>query len=360
MQPDISTITDNFLTVASSNYSSNLSSTIAAGAATVPATTTSPYSDGDQAVITVEPGTANQATFTGTVSGNSYINCVWTEGNLAVGHNSGKTIVDYDSATHFAMLTKAFSQEHSEDGSHSNITATTFAVGGQTWASLATGWIETAETLTYSSAFAFTVSGDQTARYHTGTKIKLVQSSSTKYFYVKSSSFSSPTTTVLVNAGTDYTLANAIITNPAYSYQDSPVGFPETFNFTPTWNNISGGTTNYARFSMAGRKVFFWMRYTLAGAGVSSNPGFNLPLTSATNTTLTNIPWGKAIYTDTSASSAPYVGMAVSVSPSGAATFKYIEATNNTLAAVSSTAPFTFATTDIIEVQGEYWMGELA
>ena len=84
------------------------------------------------------------------------------------------------------------------------------------------GWIPSGEAWTYASAMTFTVSGDQTSKYTKGTKIKLTNST-TKYFYVVSSSYSDPNTTVIVTGETD--LADAAITAPYYSYADCPQGF---------------------------------------------------------------------------------------------------------------------------------------
>lgn len=121
--PNLTAVTDNLYATIDEVYSNNLSSTILALATTVPVNSVGSYANDDQVVITVEPGTTNQATFTGTVSGSAFINCIWTEGNLAVGHSSGKTVVDYDSATHTAMLIKAVAKEHNPDGTHGNIHA---------------------------------------------------------------------------------------------------------------------------------------------------------------------------------------------------------------------------------------------
>lgn len=92
-----------------------------------------------------------------------------------------------------------------------------------------TGWISTNETWTYASAdsptFTFTISGDKTGKYSVGMKLRLTQTT-TKYFIITAISYSSPNTTITVYGGTDYTLANATITNPYYSVHKSPYGFP--------------------------------------------------------------------------------------------------------------------------------------
>lgn len=102
------------------------------------------------------------------------------------------------------------------------------------------GWSSAEETWTYASATTFTIAGvDRTARYKKGTKIKLTQGTD-KYFVVYSSSFSTNTTITIIPT-TDYTLANAAITNPLYSYIEAPAGWPDWFNFDPQFS-VSGGT----------------------------------------------------------------------------------------------------------------------
>jgi hypothetical protein len=100
-----------------------------------------------------------------------------------------------------------------------------------------TGWIPSAA-LVYVSASSFKITGvDVTTTYTKGTKIKLTQTTD-KYFYVTGSSFSTDTT-VTVTAGSDYTVANAAITSPYYSYASNPQGFPTWFNYTPVLAGFS-------------------------------------------------------------------------------------------------------------------------
>ena len=88
------------------------------------------------------------------------------------------------------------------------------------------GWIYDTDTWTYVSATSFKIAGKNVAsRFPKGTKIKLVQSGSTKYFYVTAANFSTDTT-VTITGGSDYTLASATISGQAYSYADAPQGYP--------------------------------------------------------------------------------------------------------------------------------------
>jgi hypothetical protein len=96
------------------------------------------------------------------------------------------------------------------------------------------GWVSSGETWTYAAADAtvktwtFTISGDLTAKYSKGMKIKLTQSTGgVKYFLIsKTPTYGSPNTTITIYGGTDYVLENETISSPFYSMMKSPPGFP--------------------------------------------------------------------------------------------------------------------------------------
>ena len=88
-----------------------------------------------------------------------------------------------------------------------------------------TGWIFDSDIWVYVSATQFKITGkDVTARFPVGTKIKLTQTT-VKYFYVTAAAFSTDTT-VTVTGGSLYSLVNATIANPYYSYVETPQGYP--------------------------------------------------------------------------------------------------------------------------------------
>jgi hypothetical protein len=106
------------------------------------------------------------------------------------------------------------------------------------------GWTNASETWTYAAAdspsFTFTISGDKTGKYSPGMRVKLTQTTD-KYFIITKVSYSSPDTTVTVYGGTDYTLANASITNPYFSTAKAPQGFPlDPAKWTVRTNTSSG------------------------------------------------------------------------------------------------------------------------
>jgi len=151
--------------------------------------------------------------------------------------------------------------------------------------SVITGWQKDIDSWTYASSTTLTITGDVTARFPVGTKIKLTQTT-VKYFYVVSAVFSSPNTTLTLTGGSDYSLANAAITLPYYSYASTPQGFPQWFSWSVSWTGltVTGSPTYYARFTLDQKKVFFSSLIApVAGSTVASVLGTsyinNLPIT---------------------------------------------------------------------------------
>lgn len=145
----------------------------------------------------------------------------------------------------------------------------------------ADGWVTDTNTPTYVSATSFTAGAvDLTSVYSPGTRIKLTQTT-VKYFVVTSSSFGAGTTTVNITGGTDYTLANAAIASPFYSYVLNPQGFPTWFNYNANATGFSATTSNVGRFTMQGRMCIVQIQVT----GTSNAATFTCDLPVAPKTT---------------------------------------------------------------------------
>lgn len=122
---DVSGLTTNFFARASEGYSDNLSGSVTAGASTVPVNDASDWSTGEVAVLVVDPGTSDEAVFIGQKdTGNQFINCIWTEGNLAADHDSGATVSDYVAATTFDAMSKGIQQFLNQSGKMKNTAVT--------------------------------------------------------------------------------------------------------------------------------------------------------------------------------------------------------------------------------------------
>ena len=142
------------------------------------------------------------------------------------------------------------------------------------------GWIYDTDTWTYVSATSFKIAGKNVAyRFPKGTKIKLVQSGSTKYFYVTAATFSTDTT-VTVTGGSDYSLANAAISGQAYSYAAAPQNFPQWFNWEPIFTGFSTQPTGTHIFNITGNTCHLFIK---EDTGTSNSTSFSLtiPVSSA-------------------------------------------------------------------------------
>jgi hypothetical protein len=178
------------------------------------------------------------------------------------------------------------------------------ASDGATWKPIAhygmtddviAGWAFDSDAWTYASATTFTVTGNVTARFPKGTKIRLKQGGGYKYFFVIAAAYSAPDTTITLTGGTDYSLINAAITDPYYSYAETPQGFPQWFNHSPTWGgfsvNPSGG--GY-RFTLRGTLCVYIERPTTNGTSNATTYTSTAPIASA-NTLDTVVPLGLCV-----------------------------------------------------------------
>lgn len=151
----------------------------------------------------------------------------------------------------------------------------TYTLGGTpTFQGIIDGWTGSTDTWTYASASTFTIAGvDRTTTFTKGTRLKFTQTT-VKYAVVVSSSFST-NTTVTIAVNTDYTIANAAITAPYYSYQASPQGYPVFFNWTPTFSASGSMTTaspsiTNAMFNITGGLLSGTIKFQLTTGGTAS------------------------------------------------------------------------------------------
>lgn len=121
--------------------------------------------------------------------------------------------------------------------------------------------------------------------------------------------------------------------------------------WAPTLANLSGGTQTTAKYIQTGKKVNFRFVYTLAGAGMGTSPTFTLPVTAVSHSDVSII--GRAILQDTG--TRQYFGDVCLTSTTIAGFYRNItDTTDLYTAAISSTAPHTWAATDIITATGCY------
>lgn len=225
------------------------------------------------------------------------------------------------------------------------------------------GWVEPDETWTYVSATTFTTPGDLTTRYNVGDKIRLTQTTA-KYFYVTGVSFGSGVTTVTVNGGSDYSLANAAITSPSYSKTITPNGFPQWFNFSTTWtgsggNPSLGNGTQVSRFSLTGKTAFVKIRIVFGSTTTGGTGTYRFTLPTDANSTVQSadqIAIGTWHGADANAGPDLYAGF-VRIHATSSATIEmihYSSTSNGRHVATTATAPFTWGNTDYFGISCAY------
>ena len=126
-------------------------------------------------------------------------------------------------------------------------------------------------------------------------------------------------------------------------------------SWTPTWTNLSGGTLNYARYIQIGKTVHFRLKYTLGGAGVSGNVSFTAPVEVSTGyADQFATPMGTATYIDNGVGSFEGSTKWADSSTTIALRVRRVSGSNIANTALSSTVPFTWASSDVILAEGTY------
>ena len=150
------------------------------------------------------------------------------------------------------------------------------------------GWITDTDTWTRTGNHIFTVSGDLTARFRKGAKVRYKDGGSFEYGVIGSSSYSSPNTTVTLITNTDFTMAATTITDTYLSYIENPEGFPTKFNYTSTVIYAAGTTdptsvtVNTAYWRVFNSEFYVTIQATLVrGAGDRLYTAFSIPVSAA-------------------------------------------------------------------------------
>lgn len=121
--------------------------------------------------------------------------------------------------------------------------------------------------------------------------------------------------------------------------------------WAPVWVNLAGGSLNFAKYTQIGKTIHYKIEYTLAGAGVSGDVTFTLPVTSTSVTTA--FPIGKVVILDSGTNL--FDGLVTSASTTtGSVRVLLVNATYSVPATLSNTVPMTWANNDAISISGTY------
>lgn len=181
------------------------------------------------------------------------------------------------------------------------------------------GWVyDSVYTWVYASATTFTIAGvDVRSQFPVGTKIRLYQSGTLKYFTVTAASFSTNTTITLDGGNGTYTLTNVPIDAPQYSYEFTPQGYPRQTLFDPyngyeeigrTTLSSAGGSLEVSNLPY--RKYLRILIYTIPTGGTADST-FRLNNDTGNNYSYRNSTDGGA---DSSVTSTSFWGGSASTS----------------------------------------------
>lgn len=141
------------------------------------------------------------------------------------------------------------------------------------------GWIQASGSWTYASGTTINIPAGGTSIYSVGDKVKYTQGGTIKYQYV----IGAADTLLTVTGGSDHVVENVAITDNYYSKSNSAPGFPQWFNWTPTYGGFSTDPTGItSRFSISGRKVYFVHNEGTNGTSNAGNFTISTPINAST------------------------------------------------------------------------------
>lgn len=160
-----------------------------------------------------------------------------------------------------------------------------------------TGWVADENTWSFLSAdspsFVASVNANITGSVSVGMKTQLTHGGSDKFFIVTSVSITGSTSYVNLYGGTDYSLSAGAITNPKYSPEKTPFGFPPS---PAKWTVSASDTTDRQQASPVQNTWYnlgsvsisipigvWYVSYQVTGRSDSATPRIAFTLSTANN-----------------------------------------------------------------------------
>jgi hypothetical protein len=149
------------------------------------------------------------------------------------------------------------------------------------------GWQPISATWTRTGNHSFAVAGDVTAIYEPGVKIRYKDGGAFEYGVVASSAHAAGTTTVTLITNSDYAMADVAITDRWISRVNQPSGWPEWFNYAPTFTGFSADPAGGVyRWRADGRRIEIFIRQSAAGTSNATTFTISAPVTAREITTM--------------------------------------------------------------------------
>lgn len=311
-----------FFPGAQNGFTTTTAGTVASGATSVALNSIAGYTNGQPAVMVIDPSDATKKqTFTGIVdtAGIQLTSVVWTAGTNQI-HALGATVVDYATATHIAMISKGILVGHTQKGNHKTLTDDNGNEWvGQTSAASAVNYVNISNSAT-GNGVTIAALGDDT-------NIDLL----------------------LTTKGTGIVKING-----------NPISIGAWTVWTPSWTNLTvGNGTTDAAYSQDGKTIKFRLKFTLGStSAVGTNPIVAFPVAPKAVYSVANLatPIGHFEGYDTSAT-ARFYGIVSPDTTAGTSLQPLIYSVSGAIVAISgfaATSPFTWAVGDVIWMEGEY------
>jgi hypothetical protein len=215
------------------------------------------------------------------------------------------------------------------------------------------GWIEVSDSWSYASASTITVPSGATAKYQVGNLVRLKQGGGYKYYVITAVA----DTLLTVYGGSDYTVANAGISDIAYSIVSMPLGFPSFFNFSASWAaGITVGTpTQVATVQTIGRRAIVIGKFVLgAGSAVTGDVSLSLPIAAAAPPGESLSPVGFIALRDASPAGTYHGNILMNGTTGTLMRASTVSGSNIVITPLSSTVPFTWASGDGLFYKFDY------
>ena len=319
MSTSVSGVTSNFFPTAQNGFTTTTSGSVSSGATTVGLNSVAGFSNGEVAVFVIDPTDASKKqTFTGVIdtSGSQVTNVKWTAGTNQ-SHALGATVVDYETATHWALYSKGLLVEHNQDGTHGDVTATTVTTSGNI--ETTAGVVKTDTISEHTSANGVAIDG------------------------------------MTIKDGAVVGASGKGVLNSSLGTGAGELGAAWQ-SWTPTWTNLTVGSgTLSAKYVQIGKTVHFRIIFVYgSGSSVGSNPTFTLPVTHVSYTTpgsYLQIGYGECY--DVGVAS---YNTAIRLNSTTVCQLYVLNGSTTVVqpTAITSTSPFTWASGDGFAIQGTY------
>jgi hypothetical protein len=120
-------------------------------------------------------------------------------------------------------------------------------------------------------------------------------------------------------------------------------------DWSPSYTNLSGGTTNYAKYAVVGKSLFVRFKYQLAGAGVAGSVSISTPVTlDAEYSSLTPLASQVQYYDSSTGDRRIGLVMVPDTTHFNVYSYSLVDTDEQTIQALSGTEPFSWAANDEI------------